>query len=67
MEAASRELQEETGATDFTLQPVCWYSAWRADDVPHSCGLLCVADVHALGEHTAKSRKSARLMACRMH
>lgn len=50
LEAASRELQEETGATDFTLQPVCWYSAWRADDVPHSCGLLCVADVHALGE-----------------
>lgn len=50
LEAAARELQEETGATDFTLQPVCWYSAWRADGVPHSCGLLCVADVHALGD-----------------
>jgi 8-oxo-dGTP diphosphatase len=50
MEAATRELQEETGATDFTLQPVCWYSAWRADSMPHSCGLLCVADVHALGD-----------------
>ena len=50
MEAAARELQEETGATDFTLQPVCWYSAWRADGMPPSCGLLCVADVHALGD-----------------
>lgn len=50
MQAACRELQEETGATNFTLAPVCWYSAWRADGVPHSCGLLCVADVHALGE-----------------
>ena len=50
LEAAARELQEETGATDFTLQPVCWYSAWRADGMPPSCGLLCVADVHALGD-----------------
>jgi 8-oxo-dGTP diphosphatase len=50
MEAAARELQEETGATDFTLQPVCWYSAWHSDGMPHSCGLLCVADVHALGD-----------------
>ena len=50
MEAAARELQEETGATDFTLQPVCWHSAWHSDGMPHSCGLLCVADVHALGD-----------------
>ena len=50
LEAAARELQEETGATDFTLQPVCWYSAWHSDGMPHSCGLLCVADVHSLGD-----------------
>lgn len=50
LQAAERELQEETGATQFTLHPVCWYSAWRAEDVPHSCGLLCMADVHALGQ-----------------
>lgn len=50
IEAAVRELQEETGATDFTLQPICWYSAWRADGVPHSCGLLCAAEVHAMGD-----------------
>ena len=50
LEAAVRELQEETGTTDFTLQPVCWYSAWRTGDTAHSCGLLCVADVYELGE-----------------
>lgn len=50
LEAAARELQEETGATDFSLQPVCWYSAWRSEGIPHSCGLICIADVHALGE-----------------
>lgn len=50
IEAAARELQEETGAVDFTLTPVCWYSAFRADNEPHSLGLLCIADVHSFGE-----------------
>lgn len=50
IEAAARELQEETGAEDFTLVPVCWYSAFRASSEPHSLGLLCMADVHSLGE-----------------
>lgn len=49
LNAAIRELQEETGAKDFTLTPVCWYSAWRTEDAPHSCGLLCVADVRTMG------------------
>ena len=50
IEAAARELQEETGAVDFTLTPVCWYSAFRANSEPHSVGLLCTADVHSYGE-----------------
>lgn len=50
LEAAARELQEETGAVDFTLTPVCWYSAFRTDSQPHSLGLLCVADVTDFGE-----------------
>lgn len=45
-----RELQEETGAISFDIHPVCWYSAYRATGVPHSLGLLCIAEVHALGE-----------------
>lgn len=49
LEAASRELQEETGALDFSLTPMCWYSAFRAGGEPHSLGLLCIADVQTLG------------------
>ena len=49
LEAAARELQEETGATSYTLQPVCWYSAYRTGSEPHSTGLLCIADVTAKG------------------
>lgn len=48
LEAASRELQEETGATAFTLRSVCWYSAFRDGDVPHSLGLLCIAEISAM-------------------
>ena len=47
IEAAARELREETSATDFTLTPVCWYSAYREGNVPHSTGILCVAEVTA--------------------
>lgn len=50
LQAAARELQEETGATEFSLQPVCWYSAYRDGSEPHSLGLLCIAEVTALGE-----------------
>ncbi|MBQ3155938.1 MAG: NUDIX domain-containing protein [Clostridia bacterium] len=45
MEAAARELREETGATAFVLRQICWYSAWRASGKPRSCGILCLADV----------------------
>jgi len=50
LQAAARELQEETGATIFALRPVCWYSAYREGSAPHSLGLLCIAEVTALGE-----------------
>lgn len=50
LEAAARELQEETGATDFTLSPVCWYRLHFSDGGMGSVSLLCAAQVHALGE-----------------
>ena len=50
IEAATRELQEETGATDFTLTPVCWYRLHFHDGGVGSASLLCTAEVHALGE-----------------
>lgn len=50
LEAAARELREETGAVDFAITPICWYSAYAQGGKPHSLGLLCVADVGAYGE-----------------
>ena len=54
LDTARRELQEETGATAFTLSPVCCYSVTgptRAQpEGGQSYGLLCLADVTELGE-----------------
>lgn len=47
LDAARRELREETGATDFTVTPVCVYGVVR--DGKTTYGLLCLADVYALG------------------
>lgn len=48
--AAARELQEETGAVDFTLVPVCWYRLHFADGRVGSASLLCAAEVRTLGD-----------------
>lgn len=48
LDAARRELYEETGATDFSLEPVCVYSVER-DGGGESFGLLCRAEIKALG------------------
>lgn len=54
LDTARRELQEETGATAFTLSPVCYYSVTGPTRVQpeggQSYGLLCLADVTALGK-----------------
>lgn len=50
IEAAARELQEETGATDFTIAPVCWYRLHFNNGGLGSISLLCAAEVHALSE-----------------
>ena len=47
-QAAARELREETGATDFSLTPVCIYGVSRGGEAP-SFGLLAFAEVRALG------------------
>lgn len=48
LDAARRELYEETGAADFTLKPLCVYSVER-DGGGESFGLLCRAEILALG------------------
>ena len=47
LKTAERELQEETGALIFGLQPLCIYSVARDTE---SYGLLCYAKIEKLGE-----------------
>ena len=47
LEAAKRELQEETGAVQFDLKPLCIYSVKRDTE---NYGLLCYAKIEKLGE-----------------
>jgi 8-oxo-dGTP diphosphatase len=49
-ETARRELQEETGAIDFSIEPVCVYSVTAEDnyDGVETHGMLFFAEVHSL-------------------
>lgn len=55
IEAACRELREETGAISFDLQPICFYSvlgdtrAGERTDT-ESFGMLYAAQVYSMGE-----------------
>ena len=45
-DTAERELQEETGAIDYTIVPICVYSVIRDDkDGEESFGMLYYADI----------------------
>ena len=43
LEAAKRELYEESGAVDFTIEPLCDYEAGGSN------GMVFLADIHKLG------------------
>lgn len=49
-ETAKRELREETGATNFTIEPICVYSVTGANRVnqtgEETFGMLFFADIH---------------------
>ena len=47
LETAKRELYEETGATEFTLDPICVYSVTSPDnfDGEETYGMLYFADI----------------------
>ncbi|NLO86640.1 MAG: GNAT family N-acetyltransferase [Clostridiales bacterium] len=53
-EAAKRELYEETGATKYSLTPVCIYSVQREDGAP-SYGMLFCAQIEAFEAIPASS------------
>lgn len=44
VDTAKRELREETGAKDFTLEPVCIYGV-KEGNADETYGMLCVADI----------------------
>ena len=56
MEAAARELREETGAKEFTLRPVCVYSVVR-DDADESFGGLYAAEIASFEEFHSEIEK----------
>lgn len=52
IDTAKRELQEETGAIDFNIEPIVVYSVTRKDSVNsnehETFGMLFYAEVHSL-------------------
>ena len=47
LEAARRELYEESGATDYAIRPLCDY--WAGDRQGSAVGVVFLADIRALG------------------
>ena len=45
-EAAERELIEETGAIDFSINPICAYSVAKTDSSEESYGMLYYAEIN---------------------
>ena len=51
LEAAKRELYEETGATKFSIKPVFDYAGYREDEFAN--GQVFLAEIHELGDMPA--------------
>ena len=49
LEAAKRELYEESGAVEFDMEPLCDYWAGNLDTGAEGNGMVFVADIHKLG------------------
>lgn len=63
METAKRELQEETGALEYTLTPVCVYSVIGKNRVnqtgEESFGMLYYADIYTFEDELHSEMESA--------
>lgn len=62
IDAAKRELREETGAVDFTIQPVCAYSVKGKTTInkteeEETFGMLYVADIFSFEEIHSEMEK----------
>lgn len=49
MQAAKRELFEESGAVEFEIQPLCDYWAGSEDEQTGACGVVFTAQIQKLG------------------
>ena len=58
LEAAKRELYEESGAKEFTIVPVCDY--WAGSDEGSSVGAVFLAEIAALGQMPESEMAEAR-------
>ena len=59
LQAAQRELYEESGVIDATFYPVCDYYGY--DPRSHSNGVVFLADIHALGSLPESEMKEIKL------
>ena len=59
LEAAKRELGEESGALDYTIEPLCDYRA--ADDLGSSSGAVFRAEITKLGPLPESEMAEVRL------
>lgn len=59
MQAAQRELYEESGVKDADVYPVCDYYGY--DDLSHSNGMVFLAVVHQLGDLPESEMKETAL------
>lgn len=62
METAKRELQEETGAIDFEIKPICVYSVKRKTRINENIddetfGMLFIANVFSFEEINSEIEK----------
>lgn len=60
-ETAKRELQEETGAVDFTLSPICVYSVLRPHEA-ESFGMLYYSEIKVLESELHNEIEKIRCM-----
>jgi len=59
MDAARRELYEESGVEDAVIRPVCDYYGY--DSQSHSNGMVFLAEIRRLGEMPESEMKEVRL------
>ena len=50
MQAARRELFEESGAVEYEIKPLCDYWAGSEDEQSGACGVVFTVEIHELGD-----------------